>query len=59
MKKSLISRANNAIKVSILVPCCNVEKFLRQCLDSIINQTLRDIEIICIMMGQETGHLIL
>ena len=57
MKKSLISRANNAIKVSILVPCCNVEKFLRQCLDSIINQTLRDIEIICINDGSRDGTL--
>ena len=37
--------------ISILVPCYNVEKFLPQCLDSIVNQTLRDIEIICINDG--------
>lgn len=35
-------------KVSIVVPVYNVEKYLRQCLDSIINQTFKDIEIICI-----------
>lgn len=38
-------------KVSILVPVYNVEKYLRECLDSLINQTLQDIEIICINDG--------
>ena len=37
--------------VSVLVPCCNVEKYLPQCLDSVVNQTLRDLEIICINDG--------
>ena len=44
-------------KVSILVPCYNVEKYLPQCLDSIVNQTLRDIEIICINDGSIDGTL--
>lgn len=39
------------IKVSIIVPIYNVEQYLHQCLDSIINQTLKDIEIICIDDG--------
>lgn len=38
-------------KVSILVPVYNVEKYLRECLDSITAQTLEDIEIICINDG--------
>lgn len=38
-------------KVSIVVPIYNVEKYLRQCLNSIINQTLKDIEIICVNDG--------
>ncbi|MGN1153988.1 MAG: glycosyltransferase [Candidatus Gastranaerophilaceae bacterium] len=38
-------------KVSILVPIYNVEKYLVECLDSLINQTLEDIEIICINDG--------
>lgn len=38
-------------KVSILVPIFNVEKYLRQCLESLVNQTLKDIEIICINDG--------
>lgn len=45
----------NQPKVSILVPCYNVEKYIRQCLDSIINQTLQEIEIICINDGS-TDH---
>ena len=42
---------NNNIKISIIVPVYNVEKYLRECLDSLINQTLEDIEIICVNDG--------
>ena len=38
-------------KVSVIIPVYNVEKYLRQCLDSVINQTLKDIEIICVDDG--------
>ncbi|MDR2438624.1 MAG: glycosyltransferase [Planctomycetaceae bacterium] len=38
-------------KVSIIVPVYKVENYLRKCLDSIVNQTLRDIEIICVNDG--------
>ncbi len=38
-------------KVSVIIPVYNVEKYLRQCLDSVINQTLKDIEIILIDDG--------
>ncbi len=38
-------------KVSVVIPIYNVEKYLRQCLDSVINQTLKDIEIICVDDG--------
>lgn len=36
------------IKISIVVPVYNVESFIKQCLDSIVNQTLKNIEIIII-----------
>lgn len=39
------------IKVSIIVPVYNVDKYLAKCLESIIHQTLKDIEIICINDG--------
>ena len=44
-------------KVSIIVPVYKVEKYLRKCLDSLINQTLKDIEIICINDGSTDKSL--
>lgn len=38
-------------KVSVIVPVYNVEKYLPKCLDSLVNQTLKDIEIIIINDG--------
>ncbi len=35
-------------KVSVIVPVYNTEKYLRRCLDSLVNQTLKDIEIIVV-----------
>lgn len=39
------------IKVSVVIPIYNGENYLRQCLDSVCNQTLREIEIICVDDG--------
>lgn len=39
------------LKVSVIIPVYNVEAYLRQCLDSVVNQTLREIEIICVDDG--------
>lgn len=38
-------------KVSVIVPVYNVEPYLEECLDSICNQTLREIEILCVNDG--------
>ena len=39
------------MKVSVIVPVYNVEKYLAKCLDSLVNQTLKEIEIIVVNDG--------
>ena len=41
----------NNVKVSIIVPVYNVEKVIDRCLNSLVNQTLNDIEIIVVNDG--------
>lgn len=48
---------NNMVKVSVIVSVYNTEKFLKQCMDSIEGQTLKDIEIICVNDGSTDGSL--
>ena len=45
------------VKVSIVVPIYNVEKYLDQCLNSIRRQKLKDIEIICVDDGSKDNSL--
>ena len=45
------------VKVSVVIPVYNVEEFLKECLDSIVNQTLEDIEIICVNDGSKDKSL--
>ena len=45
------------IKVSVVIPVYNVEQYLEECLDSIVNQTLTDIEIICVNDGSKDNSL--
>lgn len=37
--------------ISVIIPVCNVEKYVKQCLDSVINSSLKNIEIICVDDG--------
>lgn len=39
------------VEVSVIIPVYNSENYLDECLDSVINQTFKDIEIICINDG--------
>ena len=48
---------SSRVKVSVLVPIYNVEEFLPECLDSLVNQTLKDIEFICINDGSKDDSL--
>ena len=42
-------------KISVIIPVYNVEKYLRECLDSVISQTLAEIEIVCVNDGSNDG----
>ena len=44
-------------KISIIIPVYNTEQYLRQCLDSIINQTFTDFECICVNDGSTDNSL--
>lgn len=45
------------IKVSVMIPVYNTSKYLKKCLDSVINQSLKDIEIICVNDGSTDNSL--
>lgn len=43
------------VKVSIVIPVYNMERYLAECLESVVNQTLKEIEILCIDDGSTDG----
>lgn len=45
------------IKVSIIIPCYNAEKCLKNCIDSILGQSLKEMEIICVNDGSTDNTL--
>lgn len=47
------------IKVSVIVPVYNVENYLRKCLDSLVSQTLKDIEIIVVNDGSQDNSQVI
>lgn len=47
----------NEIKVSLILPSLNVGQYIEDCLESAINQTLQEIEIICVDAGSMDGTL--
>ena len=48
---------SDKIKVSVVLPVYNVERYLQQCMDGILGQTLKEIEVICIDDGSADGSL--
>ena len=52
-----VNGVDKKILVSVIVPVCNVQRFLRQCLDSLTEQTMQNIQIICIDDGSTDDSL--
>ena len=50
-----IDKPTENVKVSVVVPVYNAEKYLERCLDSLRKQTLKEIEIICVNDGSTDG----
>ena len=48
---------NEEYKISIIVPAYNVQKYIKQCLESIINQTYKNLEIIVVNDGSKDKTL--
>ncbi len=44
---------NNLPKISVVIPCYNAEKFAGKCLDNVLQQSIKDIEVICIDDGSK------
>ena len=45
------------VEISIVIPVYNIEKYLKECLDSLINQTFKDFEVICVNDGSKDNSL--
>ena len=46
-----------SVKVSVILPVYNASDYLHQCMDSIVGQTVKDIEIICVDDGSTDNSL--
>lgn len=48
---------NSNVLVSIVIPVYNVEKYLRQCMDSVVHQTYGNLEIVCVNDGSPDNSI--
>lgn len=44
-------------KISVILPSYNVREYIEQCIESVFNQTFKDIEVICVDAGSTDGTL--
>ena len=49
MEKNIIK--NKKPYISVIIPVYNVEKYLKKCLDSVLDNTFKDLEVICVDDG--------
>lgn len=49
--------ADNGAMVSVIIPIYNVEKYIRKCLESVVNQTWSNLEIICVNDGTKDSSM--
>ena len=45
------------VEISVILPVYNSENYIKECLDSLLSQTFKDIEILCIDDGSTDGSL--
>lgn len=45
------------LKLSIIIPVYNIEPYIQNCLNSILNQSFKDLEVICVNDGSSDGSL--
>ena len=45
------------VAISIVIPVYNIEKYLKECLDSLVSQTFKDFEVICVNDGSKDKSL--
>ncbi|MDD5955096.1 MAG: glycosyltransferase [Firmicutes bacterium] len=57
LHRQTIGGGENQPKVSVVLPSLNVAPYIRECIESAINQTMREIEIICVDAGSTDGTL--
>lgn len=48
---------NNSVKVSVIIPSLNVIEYIEEALTSVLNQSIKDIEVICVDAGSTDGTL--
>lgn len=48
---------NNQPKVSVIMPSLNVAEYIRECMESVLNQTMKEIQVICVDAGSTDGTL--
>lgn len=53
----IIRHIDSPVKVSVVLPSLNVAPFIRECIESAMNQTMQEIEIICVDAGSTDGTL--